>query len=162
MKKIHWRPIEEAPLYWVSSDGRVRTFNLRHGILKPGIYKGYSRVSIYGQTKRVHRLVAMAFLRPIHGMNEVNHKDGDKSNNNHWNLEWTNRLGNMQHCDRLGLRSFSSGESHGMAKLTASKVKEIRELYESKKVSYPMLSRMFGISISSAHRTVTRQNWTKI
>jgi hypothetical protein len=167
MKKIHWRPIEGFLLYWVSSDGRVRTFNTRKGILKPAVHNGYLRVAlcpdgVNSQTKKVHRLVAQAFLRPVPGMDEVNHKDGNKANNNHTNLEWTNRLGNMRHCDRMGLRSFASGEDHGMAKLTADIVQEIRWLYATKKVSYPMLSRMYGISISSAQRTVTRKTWKNI
>lgn len=162
MKKIHWRPIKDAVLYWVSTDGRVRTFSARPGILRPATEKGYLRVNIAGRMKRIHRLVAIAFLKPKPGLDEVNHIKPDKSNNNHTNLEWTNHLGNMQHCDRLGLREFRSGENHGMAKLTNDQVLEIRSLYESGKYSYPMISRMYGISISTAQRTVTKQNWTKI
>lgn len=159
MKKIHWRPILNYPLYWVSSDGRVKTFNSRTKILKHALYKGYVKVSLGGDTKRLHRLVAKAFKRPVLGMDEVNHIDANKQNNNHWNLEWTNHLGNMQHCDRLGLRAFRSGEDHGGTKLTVEKVLKMRELYAAKITSFPKLSREYGVSISSAQRIVNKQTW---
>lgn len=50
---------------------------------------------------RVHRLVAMAFLPNPDNLPEVNHKDGDKGNNDVSNLEWISRHGNMQHAATL-------------------------------------------------------------
>lgn len=166
MKKIHWRPILNFLLYWVSTDGRVRTFRKRPGILKPGKDDGYARVSLSDglrtHPKKVHRLVTQAFLRPVIGKTEVNHKDADKANNNLSNLEWSTRLENMQHCDSLGLRSFASGEDHGMSKLNHDTVLKMRAMYSSGNYSYPKLSRIFGISLSSAQRTVKAQTWKQI
>lgn len=165
MSKIHWRPIDKFPLYWVSSDGRVRTFKRRQRELRPSIDKGYNKIALYRgddksmHTRWVHRLVAAAFRKRAAGMNEVNHKDLNKLNNNHWNLEWTDHLGNMKHCHKNLDMNYASGSRHGMAKLTESEVELIRFLYSKGNTSYPKLSKMFGISISTAQRTVTKQTW---
>lgn len=160
---MRWKKIEGFPKYFVSDCGQVKTTNMRPGILSPGMDRGYLKVSLYqdgkGHPRRVHRLVAEAFVSCPDGMDEVNHKDCNKLNNHFTNLEWTNRLGNMQHCDANNLRVFRSGEEHGGTKLTAADVIKMRELYQSGLTSYPKLSREYRVSISSAQRIVKKQTW---
>ena len=45
----------------------------------------------------VHRLVAMAYLPEIEEKTQINHKDGDKANNNVKNLEWVTNAENQTH-----------------------------------------------------------------
>ena len=45
----------------------------------------------------IHRLVAKAYLPNENNLAEVNHIDGDKTNNNVDNLEWVNRKTNIKH-----------------------------------------------------------------
>lgn len=80
-------------------------------VLKSRVSKGYLRIDIYQDGKvrshRVHRLVASAFFDAPdvyfdESYNEVersqvNHIDGDKTNNAVSNLEWCSRSENMSH-----------------------------------------------------------------
>lgn len=57
------------------------------------------------EIKRVHRIIAEAFIpNPFPDvLNEINHIDGNKSNNRVDNLEWTTKLDNIREAHRLGL-----------------------------------------------------------
>ena len=88
--------------YGVSSDGKVFTFKQgRNREVKQHEHKGYKRVFLFNENKRksffVHRLVALHFIPAIVGKDWVNHKDGDKSNNDFSNLEWCSREENQKH-----------------------------------------------------------------
>lgn len=52
----------------------------------------------------LHRLVAQKFLdKPSEDRTQVNHIDGDKSNNHYSNLEWVTPKENVQHMHKEGL-----------------------------------------------------------
>ena len=57
-----------------------------------------------GKNFLVHRLVAKAFIPNPNSYDEVNHIDGDKSNNCMWNLEWLSRKNNVSHAIANRLR----------------------------------------------------------
>ena len=92
--------------YLVSDDGRIRrrgsdkdhSVRDRKGYPSVDLYEGGKRV-----TKGVHILVAEAFVPNPHGKPEVNHKDGNKHNNNASNLEWVTHKENVQHAWDNGL-----------------------------------------------------------
>lgn len=87
--------------YFVSNFGRVKSLKWgKEILLKPSFSeKGYLQVSIHftegRKTKRIHRLVAQAFLPNPNNYKEINHKDEDKTNNIVSNLEWCDRQYNM-------------------------------------------------------------------
>ncbi len=62
---------------------------------------GYKQVKLHKNGKkyyrRVHRLVAEAFIPNDNNLPQVNHIDGDKTNNTVQNLEWTTNKKNTQH-----------------------------------------------------------------
>lgn len=145
-----WKKIEDyGCLYEVSNLGRIRDL---HGNIKP-MYKqnkGYYCLSLYynGKTYHptIHRLVANAFLDKVEGYNQINHIDGDKSNNKAENLEWTNQRLNYNH----GMNKFfySHNEDHYFAKLTNDIVKLIPDFYELG-FTRTTLSKILGIHRSS-------------
>ncbi len=126
-----WKDIKGYEgLYKVSNLGRVRDFK---GKIKP-MYKqnkGYYCLSLCKDGKTfhptIHRLVAEHFIDNPNGLTQVNHKDGDKSNNHATNLEWCNQRMNYNH----GMQNFyySHNENHFFAKLTNEVVKCIPTLY---------------------------------
>ena len=83
----------------VSSEGRCGTSRgtITHGTLNP---RGYCVVCIRGKMFRVHRLIAHAFHGPPleEAALEVNHIDGNRSNNQRDNLEWVTPSQNMRHA----------------------------------------------------------------
>ena len=118
--------------YQVSDAGRVRGPSGR--ILKPAPNnKGYPSVYIYyipkakarGKTRTIHRLVAEAFIDNPSDMPQVNHINGDKTDNRVSNLEWCSAKHNINHAVGLGLLD-AVGQSNGRAKLTDRDVREIR------------------------------------
>lgn len=67
--------------------------------------KGYMLVDLSTKKRavKVHRLIAIAFLDNPENKPQVNHIDGDKTNNNVNNLEWVTNGENVRHSYDNGL-----------------------------------------------------------
>ena len=72
-----------------------------------GYYKIDLRKNNVRKIKPIHRLVAETFIPKSNGYSEVNHKDGNKKNNNINNLEWVTRAENIKHSYATGLHIHS-------------------------------------------------------
>lgn len=98
-------------MYKVSNKGRVISFHKGHEhYLNPSVTKkGYARISIcFCDGKRqvfVHKLVSDMFLKNPFCLNEINHKDGNKLNNEVSNLEFcTSKYNTWHKFNVLGYR----------------------------------------------------------
>lgn len=98
--------IKDFPGYYVTDCGDVysRDYNHTGRFKKRQLMvsaKGYLRVRLYNERgafyKSVHRLVADAFIPNPNNKPQINHKDGNKLNNNILNLEWVSNSENQLH-----------------------------------------------------------------
>jgi hypothetical protein len=95
------KSIPDFPNYKISSDGRVYSINYKK-VLKSHINSdGYETIQLQNKGAKkdflMHRLVANAFIENKNNKLYVNHKDGDKLNNDISNLEWVTNSENMLH-----------------------------------------------------------------
>ena len=123
MKEI-WKDIKGyGGLYQISNLGNVKKIkNKKYNISKKEVEEkeinkyisigkhklGYKNVKLTdknGIRKNLflHRIIAEAFVENPNNFNIINHKDGDKSNNNINNLEWTTQKDNVNHAWKNGL-----------------------------------------------------------
>lgn len=111
-----WKDIKDFEgQYQISNCGKVRSLdrfvfcksknkpNKINGCeLKPRFDKyGYLIVNLkkHGKSyiKKIHRLVAEEFIENTYNLDTVNHKDGNKLNNDISNLEWLTNADNSRH-----------------------------------------------------------------
>jgi hypothetical protein len=158
--------------YEVSSLGRVRSIDRVSGS-RPGITKGkiltqtanrkkYLEVRLFKNSKCipkiVHRLVAKAFIANSHNLKQVNHIDGDKSNNIVTNLEWITNSENQKHAYKLGLQPSRIGENNSNTKITDKDVTLLKQLYNSG-MSIVEVSSSININVSIIRQIIYGRTW---
>ena len=141
LENIQWKPCYEYEDYYlVSNTGLIKSIdriinnrNCKGKILKFKDIRGYKNVRLYknkeGKTKQVHRLVALTFnFNTNHKNLQINHLDGDKSNNNIDNLQWCTAKENQLYSYRTVHKNdnLQKGENNNAAKLDYRKVRIIR------------------------------------
>lgn len=169
---MNWKPIPSTRgCYSASSDGKIRRDKAVKGNcninleIKPRMNRcGYLRVNLSCggkvRTASVHGLVAEAWLPRPNDCDQVNHIDGDKLNNNAWNLEWCNNLHNRRHAFSTGLQVNHPGERANGAKLTNEIVSLIRA--ERGITTQSSLASRFGVSQVLISRIQLRKSWKHI
>lgn len=96
-----WRNIIGFRNYSTSNTGKVKN-NITNKILKPRLKKtGYVEYVLRKNNKAyyvlAHRLVAMHFIPNPYKFEMINHKDENKQNNFEDNLEWCDRIYNVNY-----------------------------------------------------------------
>lgn len=186
-----WKDVPGFPGYKASNHGRLMTFNWKNtgrvAIMKPAVSGGYCKTMCVKDGKntpvKIHRLVAMTFIPNSENKPEVNHKDGDKTNNRIENLEWCTRRENFDHAVanglqpglfRVGYRNMwnelcESGERDrlkgsriGTSKLTEQQVKEIRAKHKPRIYTRQMLADEYGVKETCIKDVLCRRSWKHI
>lgn len=109
MEKECWKPVNGyESIYEISSFGNLKNIKTGRMMHPSKNGQGYMIITLsknnHQRMARVHRLVALAFLSQGEAMRRVvNHKDGDKINNNISNLEWVTPKINSKHAVETGL-----------------------------------------------------------
>ena len=190
-----WRDIPGYEgIYQVSETGRVKYCTFRGGRdgkrYKPGMEKkischrsGYFYTSLtdhQGIEKKhyIHRLMMTAF-QPIENAadRDVNHIDGDKSNNSLTNLEWATHKENLMHAREIldawkshrerhpkkvkVAKGIAKGEAVKGAKLTADGVREVRRLWAGG-VQQTEIAKRFSVTPQAVCNIVHRKAWAHI
>jgi hypothetical protein len=148
-----WKNIKDIEGYQASNLGRIRNKKLK--ILNPKLNRnGYLEVHLRGKSFQkigkvisVHRLISITFLPTIKQKQFVNHKDGNKTNNNIYNIEWVNQSENMQHAINNNLTKSLSNKD----------ILLIRRLYKTKKYTQKELGVKFNVYQATISRVTLKQ-----
>lgn len=165
-----WKEVEGYRNYFVSNTGKAK--RLDRILLQHTEKKGYTYVNLIRDdrkkgTQLLHRLVAKAFLPNPDNLPQVNHKDGDKTNNQALNLEWCTNAYNYQHAKENGLLPIrQSGENNPKSSLTNQQAREIRNIKLSKNgrggITRSDLALKYGVSIHIIKDVRARKSYPEI
>ena len=157
----NWKVINGFNHYLISDNGEV--YSLKSGKTLKTYGNVYPMVSIYNSkkrsVKRVHRLVAEAFIPNIYNRPEVNHIDGNKRNNSRLNLEWVTKSQNQAHSFKTGLNSTPSGQLNINSKLKEADISCIRNMYSNTPLTYREIADKFNVSNSTISRIINFQRY---
>lgn len=144
--------------YEITKEGEVINKTNGHKLKPQPNGKGYLRVSISKKLMFIHRLVAEKYIPNPNNLPQVNHKDGNKLNNNVDNLEWVTNQENRTHAVQNNLHL--SGENTPSAKLTEEDVKYIRAHAAEK--TQKAWGEIYGVSRSTIADIINYRTWKNI
>ena len=150
-------PIPGFENYFITKDGIV--WNSDEEKFIPASKLEYVTLTLDGVSTHLHRLLAITFLeKPEHLKDnaeealDVNHKDGNKHNNELSNLEWCTRQENCFHAYKTGLRKDN----------TPILVKDIRDGCIQRFYSLQECARFFNVNGANIHYHLRLKNYGKV
>lgn len=171
-----WKPIERTNgRYLVNDDGDIFDNNRQALVPQSSTRDGYKTCSIQyvdgHKNKRVHRLVAEAFICNPDNLPQINHKDENKANNSVDNLEWCTQAYNNNYGTRPERLSKSlKGRVGGMEgkhhseeakrKIGDAQLGEKNHMY-GKKHSQETLALMREVHTGHLHKPETIEKMSK-
>lgn len=121
------KKIKQYPDYFVTKEGLVFSSKTNKFLKFSYDQQGYQRVGLYignykSKTIKVHRLVAETFIDNPLNKKDVNHIDGNKSNNNVKNLEWCTRSENIKHAFKIGLSKITDNQKNRFTQMAKAQI----------------------------------------
>lgn len=160
-----WKPVPgHEGFYSASNTGKIKSHitlpgGWCRGLLKGGPGKnGYPVVALWkdGASKHhyIHRIVLLTFRGPSRLFG--NHIDGNKRNNNIWNLEYVTNEENLRHAHNTGLSHSplsERGEHNTNAIYSNAMIEQIRQIGYS--IPRKELAKMFDINLSYVYGIIS-------
>ena len=138
---IRWRnPVSKLLTPWIS----------KHG------YKNVTLINMENSNQKnflIHRLLAEIFFYNYNPSLQINHKDGNKLNNDLSNLEMVTPRENMEHAAKIGLMS---------KKLNPLQVKEIKYLINAGILTQIAISKIYGVDPTTIYNIKSGKSWNHI
>lgn len=160
----------EKTKYLVSSKGFIYTTNY---LGKTGKfiklksrkqYNGYVLIILHhngkAYPKLLHRIVANAFIPNPDNLFSVNHIDGNKENNDVYNLEWCSSKDNSIHAANTGL--IATGEKSILSKINNETAENICKEIESNTLSIKDLSLKYNTTYNTVYDIYRRRSWKQV
>lgn len=154
--------------YEISNLGNIRHATTKKTKTPQRDKDGYLFFMLYknnkGSNAKLHRLIALTFISNPENKPLVNHKDGNKENNNIDNLEWATSAENNKHAweNKLNQGYDKKGENHPSSKLTEKDVLTIRRMYSDGGYTYQKLADAYGVDKSMIGLIIKRKSWKHI
>lgn len=142
--------------YYISNYGRL--INLTHNyVLQPQVKRGYKKFCITYKNKDryllLHRLLAKGFIPQNNQSRDyINHRDGNKLNNNLLNLEWCTIEENNTHAHKNNLINYKT-------KISEQEVREIILLINEGNSMEEILYHVPNATKSIYHHIKSKKRW---
>ncbi len=169
-----WRQLRNR--YAVSSAGRIASYKtdaLKGGkVLNGSLTTGYRTLNLHRPDNKgtlyIHREMAKIFLeKPSVKHKYVIHQNHNKLDNNIKNLRWATLEKMITHQQespaKIAYKEKQANRTVGL-KLTASQVKKIKDILNSKtrKITIKQLAKKYGVSEMTMYRIKSGENWGRI
>lgn len=161
MKRIYLN--NEESKYFITEKGKVISTAYKgakgyHRVLKDSPDNDKYRIITLNHkgkkyTRKIHRLVAEAFIPNPDNLPQVNHIDGDKCNNCVENLEWVDCASNIHHAIDHKLRYSISN---------SNKILAVCDMLESTDKTFKSIAEECGVSKGVVTRVKEKKAWKNI
>ena len=151
--------------YYATEDGHIYSEHLKRLISEFTDKDGYKKVRLSnGDGTRkvfsVHRLILETFCPNENSSNlQVNHIDGNKTNNCISNLEWVTCKQNIQHGYKMGLYHNIGDNNNADHKLCISQVLEIIDLLLAHEMTIQQIANKYQVSKFAIESKKYKKTW---
>lgn len=163
-----FKSIDRFPGYAFGDDGTIWSFKtgqwkrLSQGLMPNGYYNVALKTGGKMKTHRSNRVILEAFVGPCPPGMQACHNNGNPGDNRVENLRWDTPKGNARDRDIHGTSDAARGANHWSAKIQASDVVAIREMYATGRYAQKDIAMRFNIKQAQVSSIVRRQKWKHV